>query len=351
MELNIKIRRRGKRAPSLAALVLVVVAVVLISGCNSIAPKDNRPPAPPLALTGSILDVHDPSSIVKDGKLYYLFSTGQNIPIHCSSDLHDWKDCGSVFTTWPAWVVTDIPAADSIWAPDISYYDGSYHLYYAVSTFGSNRSDIGLLTNATLDAKSPVCRWVDQGKVIQSTPSDNWNAIDPNLVLDADGQPWLAFGSFWGGLKLVKIDPATGKPDRGAQIYSIAQRPEAPDAIEASFIIHRKGYYYLFASFDFCCRGSDSTYNIRVGRSKAITGPYVDERGVPLMDGGGTPIAESGPRWRGPGGESVFHENDDSWWLIYHTYDATLAGTPTLRISPLVWNGAGWPRPVTSVAW
>jgi len=344
-----KVRNLKRLALSVTVPMLVVIAACFLNGCTSVAPINNGPPVAPLALTGSILDVHDPSSIIKDGKLYYLFSTGQEIPIHCSSDLHDWKDCGSVFATWPAWVVKDIPAADSIWAPDISHYNGSYHLYFAVSTFGSNHSDIGLLTNATLDAKSPSYRWVDHGKVIQSTSFDDWNAIDPNLVLDANGQPWLAFGSFWSGLKLVKIDPATGKPDPGAQIYSIAERPEPPDAIEASFIIYREGYYYLFASYDFCCRGSDSTYNIRIGRSTAITGPYVDEKGVPMTEGGGTPLAESGSRWRGPGGESVFHENDDTWWLIYHSYDANLAGTPTLRISPLIWSSTGWPRPVTPI--
>ncbi len=343
-------RSRAPHALSLTGTMLIVIATFLVYGCASVAPVDNGPPVAPLALTGALLDVHDPSSIIKDGNRYYLFSTGPNIPIRCSSDLHSWKDCGQVFTTWPDWVVSDIPAADNIWAPDISYYDGSYHLYFAVSTFGSNRSDIGLLTNPTLNPKNPSYRWVDRGKVIQSMSFDDWNAIDPNLVLDANGQPWLAFGSFWSGLKLVKIDPATGKPAPGAQIHSIAERPQPPDAIEASFIIYRDGYYYLFASFDFCCRGSDSTYNIRIGRSKAITGPYVDESGVPMLEGGGTPIAEGGPRWRGPGGESVFHESDDTWWLIYHSYDASLAGAPTLRISPLIWNSTGWPRPVTPIA-
>ncbi len=330
--------------------LLGILAAALLAGCKSLPPQPSLPPPPALALSGSILDVHDPSSIVKDGKLYYLFSTGTTIPIHCSSNLRDWKSCGNVFTTWPSWVVSDIPAADSIWAPDISYYNGSYHLYFAVSTFGSNRSDIGLLTNATLDQKSPDYHWIDQGRVIESKSWDDWNAIDPNLVLDANGKPWLAFGSFWSGLKIVKIDPATGKPEKGAQIYSIAERTQPPDAIEASFIIYRDGYYYLFASYDFCCRGSDSTYNIRVGRSKSVTGPYVDESGVAMTEGGGTRIAEGGPRWRGPGGESVFHQGDDTWWLIYHAYDADMAGTPTLRISPLLWNSAGWPRPVTPIA-
>lgn len=330
-------------------IAVSLFTAILLSGCASTRGVSGQTPPPALALSGSILDVHDPSSIVKDGGVYYLFSTGRNIPIHCSSDLRVWKSCGEVFATWPAWVAADIPTADSIWAPDISFYDGSYHLYFAVSTFGSNRSDIGLLTNATLDPKSPAYRWVDRGRVIESHASDDWNAIDPNLVLDARGRPWLAFGSFWSGLKLVRIDPQTGKPAPGAKIHSIAARRNPPDAIEASFIVHRKGYYYLFASYDFCCRGSDSTYNVRVGRSKSITGPYVDESGNPMLDGGGTMIAESGPRWRGPGGESVFHQGDDTWWLVYHSYDASLAGTPTLRISPLLWDKNGWPRPVTII--
>ncbi len=303
-----------------------------------------------LKVKGDILHVHDPS-IIKDKNTYYLFTTGNNIPVRYSTDLIHWKSGGTVFDRMPDWASKDLPLADNIWAPDISYFNGKYHLYYAVSTFGSNYSYIGLATNQTLDPKSTEFHWVDEGEVIGSLPSDNWNAIDPNIVIDAAGSPWLAFGSFWSGLKIIKIDQTTGKPYRNERkIISIASRLKPPNAIEASFIVYRDGYYYLFASFDFCCRGVNSTYKIRVGRSKNVTGPYVDQEGTSLMKGGGTLLAESTERWRGPGGESILHDTNGKWWIVYHSYDAELSGMPVLRISRLIWNSKGWPLPVTSLS-
>lgn len=286
--------------------------------------------------------------MIEAGGHYYLFTTGDNIPMRCSANLIDWKGCGTVFNEMPKWAAKDIPGASNIWAPDISHFAGLYHLYFAVSTFGSNRSDIGLATTPTLKTNGTT-DWTDRGRVLESVPSDNWNAIDPNIVIDKHGQPWLAFGSFWSGLQLTKIDPSTGKPYPERKIYHLAERPQPPDAIEASFIIYRKGFYYLFASYDFCCRGVNSTYNIRVGRSRKVTGPYVDEKGVPMLEGGGTMIAHSYGRWKGPGGQSVLHAADGKWWLVYHSYDAYLGGTPVLRISPLRFNWRGWPKPVTPI--
>lgn len=336
-------RARGSR--SLGRLVLTLLWI--LAGATAAFAAPSREPNV-LPVKGDILEVHDPSMIESHGA-YYLFTTGDNIPMRCSSNLLEWKACGSVFQTMPRWAAQDIPGATNIWAPDISFFDGLYHLYFAVSTFGSDRSDIGLVTAPTLSPNGDT-QWTDRGRVFASHPGDDYNAIDPNIVLDAKGQPWLAFGSFWSGLQLMKIDPSTGKPSSDRpKIYHIAQRPQPPDAIEASFIIYRRGYYYLFASYDFCCRGAASTYNIRVGRSKEVTGPYVDRKGVPMLEGGGTMIAHSYRNWRGPGGESVLHDSKGSWWIVYHSYDADLAGTPTLRISPLKFDWAGWPVPVTPI--
>lgn len=294
---------------------------------------------------GDVRNVHDPT-VIKEGATYYLFSTRAGIAIRCSADLVRWRLCGDVFGHLPGWAVEDVKGLRGLWAPDVSYFNGRFHLYYSASTFGSNRSSIGLVTNRTLDPASDKYRWEDQGKVISSTAADDWNAIDPNLVLDEEGRPWLSFGSFWSGIKMRRIDAATGKLSAEDQtLYSLAGRPrtkEQPGAIEAPLIIRRNGYYYIFASFDFCCRGVNSTYNIRVGRSRKVTGPYVDRSGRPMMEDGGTLLLASEGRWRGPGHCAILQEKGTDL-LVYHAYDAEWRGTPTLRITLLAWDAEGWP--------
>jgi arabinan endo-1,5-alpha-L-arabinosidase len=295
-----------------------------------------------LELTGDIKIVHDPC-IIRCGSRYYLFCTGDGIPIRVSSDLRRWEPAGKVFADLPAWAKQKIPRSRNPWAPAIAFWGGRYRLYYAVSTFGSNRSAIGLATNATLDPADPAYKWVDEGTVIESVPGkDDWNAIDPNVALAPDGVPWLAFGSFWSGLKLVRLNRETGKPSSTPpELISAAARPGA-NAIEAPCILFRKNRCYLFASYDFCCRGADSTYKIKVGRSNRIEGPYLDRNGKPMMQGGGTPVIAGSDRWRGPGHNSVLLDGNDVW-LVYHAYDAQDRGAPTLRISKLRWTRDGWP--------
>jgi arabinan endo-1,5-alpha-L-arabinosidase len=250
--------------------------------------------------------------------------------------------CGDVFAHLPEWAVKDVPGLRGLWAPDVSYFNGKFHLYYSVSTFSSNRSSIGLATNETLDPASDKYRWVDQGKVIGSNVTDDWNAIDPDVVFDEHNQPWLAFGSFWGGIKLRQLDASTGKLSSQDQtLYSLASRP-TPGAIEAPNIIRKNDYYYLFVSFDFCCRGKDSTYNVRVGRARRLTGPYLDRTGKAMMDGGGTLVVAGTGRWAGTGHSAVLQEKDRDW-LVYHAYDTEWHGVSTLRISALRWDSQGWP--------
>ena len=290
------------------------------------------------------LTAHDPV-IAKDGDRFYVFTTGAHIPILCSKDMRQWEFCGRVFKDNPKWIGDAISGVTDLWAPDISFFNGKWHLYYSASTFGKNRSLIGLATNTTLNPDSPNYKWVDEGLVVESKPSDDWNAIDPNLAMDESGQPWLAFGSYWSGIKLRKLNANTGKPASDARLYNIASRPHtngAPGAIEGAFITRRGGYYYLFASFDFCCRGTNSTYNIRVGRATTITGPYVDQAGVPMLDGGGTLVLQGSKRWKGPGHNAILKDGD-TYWLVYHAYDNDVAGAPRLRIEPLSWSADGWP--------
>jgi arabinan endo-1,5-alpha-L-arabinosidase len=286
--------------------------------------------------------VHDPT-VIKQGRWYYAAGTGGDVAAHTylpmmrSADLVHWTPIGSVFTGAPAWIGAELGSVpDTFWAPDLSFYDGQYHLYYAASTFGSNNSVIGLATARTLDPADPRAGWTDRGLVVRSRSSDDFNAIDPELVLDARGQPWLAFGSFWDGIKMRRLDRHTGLLAPGdSTLYSLASRGGA--AIEAASITRHGGFYYLFASFDFCCRGVDSDYRVVVGRSRDVTGPYADAAGVPMSAGGGTELLRGYDEFRGTGGGDVFGDR-----FAHHYYDATDAGTPKLSIRTIHWSG-GWP--------
>lgn len=311
------------------------------------APADERceiakldPAKPPqvLTLSGS-LGTHDPVMIAADGR-FYLFSTGNNLAAKTSTNMLQWQNAPEVFTnaTRPAWIAQAVPGVSNLWAPDISFFGGQYHLYYSASTFGSNHSCIGHLTRPALNSGT----WTDRGQVICSnaTGNDNWNAIDPNLIVDQAGTPWLAFGSFWGGIKLIKLT-ADGARD-GTSLDSLAARPNAGGALEAPFIVRRCGYYYLFTSWDSCCKGASSTYNTRVGRSATLAGPYQDRAGVALMQGGGTLLVQGGERYKGPGHNAVVF-TDSAAFNVYHSYDANNNGQSVLRIAELAWDSEGWP--------
>ena len=277
--------------------------------------------------------------VIVAGSRYYLFNTGRGIGTKTSTNMTSWQGGSAVFSSNPAWIAQQVSGAGDLWAPDVSYFGGSYHLYYSASTFGSNHSCIGHATRAALDSGS----WADQGSVVCSNASgsnDNWNAIDPNVVIDDAGVPWLAFGSFWGGLKMVRLTEAGARAD--TMLYSIAARPSAGGALEAPFVFKRCGYYYLFMSWDKCCNGASSTYNIRVGRSTTVTGPYVDKAGTQLMMGGGTLVVQGDTRWKGPGHNAVFVSGNTTY-NVYHSYDANNNGASMLRISELAWDTDGWP--------
>jgi arabinan endo-1,5-alpha-L-arabinosidase len=267
------------------------------------------------ASTGPLF-VHDPT-MAKDHGTYYLFSTGDpagilgngNIQIRTSQNLRDWSYAGTVFATKPAWITDALGNIPNLWAPDISYFDGLWHLYYAGSSFGSNNSVIGLATTPTLDPRSPAYHWTDDGLVFRSTTADNFNAIDPSLVTDASGGKWLVLGSFWSGIKLISLDPATGKPATSSPtVYSIASKP-FPDPEEGAGIVYHDGYYYLFVSVGYCCRGISGTYHIQVGRSASVTGPYTDAAGTDMANGGGTDVQGTDAGRIGPGGEFVYQAN------------------------------------------
>lgn len=286
--------------------------------------------------------VHDPSTIVKCNDEYWIFYTGRGIPSYHSKDLLKWESGPHVFTNPPAWTAQAVPGHFGIhyWAPDIIHLGDRYLLYYAVSVFGKNTSAIGLATNPTLDPNDPRFLWTDQGMVLQSTTNDNFNTIDPAVCRDAAGKLWLAFGSFWGGIKLIELDPKTGRRIASdSPMDSLAHF----DSIEAPCLYRRGNDYYLFVNWGLCCKGVNSTYNIRVGRSGKITGPYLDKNGVNLMADGGSLFLDSTGAFIGPGHAGIISEGGANW-LSCHFYDGTRHGSATLAILPVHWNTNGWPE-------
>jgi arabinan endo-1,5-alpha-L-arabinosidase len=286
--------------------------------------------------------VHDPSTIVQCKDRYWLFYTGRATPSFYSKDLVTWERGPATFKTPPEWVAKAVPGNRSgldFWAPDVRKVGNRYLLYFSVSTFGKNTSAIGLATNVTLDPCDPGYEWKDQGIVIQSDPNCDYNTIDPSVTEDEKGGLWLVFGSFWGGIKLIQLDPATGKRiSPSSQIYPLAHY----DSIEAPFIYLHDGVYYLFLNWGMCCRGMNSTYNMRIGRSIKITGPYLDKDGKDMLDGGGTLLLGTEGPFIGPGHAGILKQGDRTW-ISMHFYDGTQRGSSALAIRPLKWTADGWP--------
>ena len=275
---------------------------------------------------------HDPTLMYQNGT-WWQFYTGDGIPAKYATDGLTWKPIPAVFPSGLSWWRNYVPAHNGIdvWAPDVREYNGRTWLYYAISSFGKNTSMIGLASAPSIESG----QWRDDGLVIRSTSSNNYNAIDPDLVIAKDGAPWLVFGSFWDGIKLTRLNPETMKPM--GQLYSLARRT---GGIEAPTLIYRQGYYYLFVSIDKCCSGLNSTYKIAYGRSQTITGPYLTKSGKRLLDGNVELFDGGNDRWPAVGGEDIV--NTDV--IIRHGYDATDNGVSKMIISKLNWDSQGWPK-------
>lgn len=294
------------------------------------------------------ISVHDPV-VIKENDTYYLFCTGKGIKTYSSKDLKNWKSEPAVFKEKPVWTESVVPNFDNhIWAPDIIFHNNVYYLYYSVSAFGKNTSAIGVTTNVTLNSEDKNYQWIDQGIVVESSPNrDQWNAIDPNVIIDGNNTPWLSFGSFWDGIKLVKLNPDLKSIAKPQEWHTIAKRrntvlSEGSSAIEAPFIFKKNGYYYLFTSWDLCCKGKESTYKVAVGRSKDVTGPYKDKEGNLLSQGGGTIVAKGNEDYFGVGHNSAY-TFDGVDYLFYHGYDAKQKGKPVLIVKEIKWDADFWP--------
>jgi arabinan endo-1,5-alpha-L-arabinosidase len=299
--------------------------------------------AAPWTLSGAI-GTHDPN-IYKTSSTWWIFETTDNggIGVKYSADGHAWTQGLPIFPGGLAWWSSYLPAGKTamVWAPGCGEYAGNGYCYYAISSFGSQKSAIGLTTSAGGIASG---QWVDQGAILTSKSGDGYNAIDPAFVLADNGDPYLVFGSFWNGIHITRVSKVNLKPPTGG-IVNIAK--DSVNGIENGFVVKKAvsgtTYYYLFASKGACCQGANSTYYIVVGRSTAITGPYVDKDGVAMLSGGGTVLATSGTRFKGPGGQSLLADGSVMAW---HAYDAQNNGAPILFINNVTWGADGWPQAV-----
>ena len=329
-------------------------AFSLLAGCSE-APQD-CPLSPSIVDIDSITSpIHDPT-IIRHVDDYYVFSSSAFGSFYRSPDLVTWQSVGDVFTDLPDWLLTQIPAADHIGAPDISYYDGRYLLFYQSHIPDTCNAATGLATNVTLDPSQPDYRWVDEGQVLRSEPfyegvdiycgndDATFNAIDAQFFVDQENTPWLVFGSTIGGIKLVELNPLNLKPVADATYHTVAQRWlfQADPIIEAPFITFKDGYYYLFMSFNHCCIFDDTHYEIRVGRSKDITGPYVDKQGWPLYLGGGSLLIAEDPPFVATGHGDLL-QTHAGYWLAHHAKLPQENYLAYLQIRQLHWDADLWP--------
>jgi arabinan endo-1,5-alpha-L-arabinosidase len=297
------------------------------------------------------VSVHDPV-MAKQGDTYYLYSTGPGITYYSSKDMVHWRPEGRIFSGHPAAAQAAPGFNDHVWAPDIQHHKGKYLLYYSVSAFGKNTSAIGVTVNKTLDPRAPDYKWEDKGIVVQSVAGrDIWNAIDSHVIEDEQGVGWMSFGSFWGGIKLVKLNDDWTRPAEPQVWSTIAARERpafvrddngGPAEIEAPFIMRKNGWYYLFVSWGLCCQKENSTYHVVVGRSRSVTGPYLDKNGKDMALGGGSLVVQGNAAWKALGHNSAY-TFDGKDVLVLHAYETKDKYLQKLKIMDMRWDSAGWP--------
>lgn len=349
---------------TLMAMALLLAAIQSMAQTDTV--RNDAPPRRRFHMDAFHPDVHDPVMAKGEDGRYYIFSTGMGVGVISSSNMKEWRRESPVFSETPAWAMDTVPGyRGHTWAPDISHHRGKWYLYYSCSTFGKNGSAIGLTVNKTLDPSSPEFKWEDQGMVISSHRRlDNFNAIDPNLIVDKKGRPYLTFGSFWDGIQLVKLSKKDYKTPIGKPV-TISRRvgrklsmdelndvesytieggdtiEAGENAVEAPFIFSHGGYYYLFVSFDYCCRGERSTYKTVYGRSKKIDGPYFDKEGRPMANGGGTYLFGPDNTYFGVGHCAVY-EIDGQVYFLSHAYEKAQNGRAKLFLRPISFGRDGW---------
>ncbi len=265
--------------------------------------------------------IHDPSTIMEcDGK-YYTFGTGGGGLI--SED--GWK-----------WNSGAVRPGGGV-APDAIKIGDRYYISYAKGT-GGHASNVYMMWTKSLDPESPDFGFKDETLVALSDGIEDCDAIDPAFLLDpTDGRLWCSYGTYFGFIRLVELDPKTGKRVEGNEAINIAIDCEATD------LEYRDGWYYLLGTHGTCCDGANSTYNIVVGRSRKVTGPYLDNMGRDMLTGGGKMVLAARGRVMGPGhfGRFILEDGVEKMSCHYEA-DLDLSGRSTLGILPLLWKN-GWP--------
>ncbi len=284
-----------------------------------------------LCLTGTITAqvgrpfIHDPSTIMECEGKYYTFGTGGGGLI--SEDGWTWNSGATR------------PGGGA--APDAIKIGDRYLIAYGATgggLGGGHNGRILTMWNKTLDPKSPDFKFTEAVVVASSDGIEDNDAIDPGLFLDpTDGRLWCTYGTYWGFIRLVELDPKTGKRVEGNKALDIAID------CEATTIIYRDGWYYLLGTHGTCCDGANSTYNIVVGRSKKVTGPFLDNVGRDMLKGGGKMVIAAGGRVVGAGHFGLWDLGDGVQKMSCH-FEADLdqGGRSVLGIRPLLWKN-GWP--------
>ncbi len=304
--------------------------------------------------------VHDPVMAFEsekggDGGKYYLLATGMGISWATSTDRKTWEVQPTPFIKEiPAWTHDSVPGfRNHVWAPDIIHKDGLWWLAYSCSTFGKNTSAIGLMCSEKLSGP-----WRDCGPLVCSRAGRNeWNAIDPGFIVDEEGTPWLSWGSFWDGIQMARLDHTmhlASAPKTIARRVALRDTTKAEpnptskfagrNAIEAPFIFKHNGFFYLFVSWDYCCRGSKSNYRVAVGRSKNVAGPYLDRNGKDMLQGGGTIILEGDKKEYDAAGHCAAYHFGDKDIFICHGYSTRNNGMALLIQREIKWTADGWPQ-------
>lgn len=327
--------------------------MLVLSMVAEAQPNRRRQRGRQIAYSVDTVMVHDPVLAWERGT-YYLLSTGYGLQWATSRDRQTWVvQSGAFIEDVPQWTRDSVPGFNAhVWAPDVIRWHDRWLLAYSCSTFGKNTSAIGLMTSDRLDGQ-----WRDEGCLVASREGrDQWNAIDPAFAVDDNDNLWLSWGSFWDGIQIARIEN-----NKAAAPRTIARRVAPRDtakadpnptsrfagrnAIEAPFILKHGGYYYLFVSWDYCCRGAKSNYRVAVGRSKTVDGPYLDSRGKDMAEGGGDLFLEGDKtEYEAAGHCAAYDLPSGQTIFVCHGYSTRMNGASILIQRPITWTADGWPR-------